>query len=116
MDTLFELLPVLLFLLLAVVNFVRSSKQDDAAPNPRDFGRAGSGKEDEDFDAARRMVEELKRRAKAPTGRKPKFLRRNLASPRNPRARMPRFPPNLPAVSAAPIPRPMRTTAKGLGK
>ena len=68
MDTLFELLPVLLFLLLAVVNFVRSSKQDDAAPNPRDFGRAGSGKEDEDFDAARRMVEELKRRARGGGG------------------------------------------------
>lgn len=68
MDTLFELLPVLLFLLLAVVNFVRSSKQDDAAPNPRDFGRAGSGNEDEDFDAARRMVEELKRRARGGGG------------------------------------------------
>lgn len=61
MDTLLELLPVLLFLLFTVAGFARSSKQDGAAPNRRGSGRADSG--DGDFDAARRMVEELKRRS-----------------------------------------------------
>lgn len=74
MDTLFELLPVLIFLLFAAANFARSSKQDDAAPNPRDPGRADSGEEDEDFDAARRMVEELKRRARGGGGDFPRTL------------------------------------------
>lgn len=65
MDTLFELLPVLIFLLFTVAGFARSSKRDGAAPNPRGSGRADSGDGDEDFDAARRMVEELKRRARS---------------------------------------------------
>ncbi len=65
MDTLFELLPVLIFLLFTVAGFARSSKQDGAAPNPRGSGRADSEDGDEDFDAARRMVEELKRRARS---------------------------------------------------
>ena len=58
MDTLFELLPVLIFLLFTVAGFARSSKRDGAAPNPRGSGRADSGDGDEDFDAARRMVED----------------------------------------------------------
>ena len=65
MDTLFELLPVLIFLLFTVAGFARSSKQDGAAPNRRGSGRADSGDGDGDFDAARRMVEELKRRARS---------------------------------------------------
>ena len=68
MDTLFELLPVLIFLLFTVAGFARSSKRDGAAPNPRGSGRADSGDGDEDFDAARRMVEELKRRARGGGG------------------------------------------------
>lgn len=68
MDTLFELLPVLIFLLFTVAGFARSSKRDGAAPNPRGSGRADSEDGDEDFDAARRMVEELKRRARGGGG------------------------------------------------
>lgn len=68
MDTLFELLPVLIFLLFTVAGFARSSKRDGAATNPRGSGRADSGDGDEDFDAARRMVEELKRRARGGGG------------------------------------------------
>ena len=74
MDTLFELLPVLIFLLFTVAGFARSSKRDGAAPNPRGSGRADSGDGDEDFDAARRMVEELKRRARGGGGDFPRTL------------------------------------------
>lgn len=74
MDTLFELLPVLIFLLFTVAGFARSSKRDGAAPNPRGSGRANSGDGDEDFDAARRMVEELKRRARGGGGDFPRTL------------------------------------------
>lgn len=74
MDTLFELLPVLIFLLFTVAGFARSSKRDGAAPNPRGSGRADSGDGDGDFDAARRMVEELKRRARGGGGDFPRTL------------------------------------------
>lgn len=67
METLFDLLPVLLFLLFAVANFARSPKRDAGGPAPRS-SEGGPEAEDDDFASARRMVEDLKRRAEADGG------------------------------------------------
>ena len=60
MDIFSDILPILIIVLVAFVNFVKASKTDNSAPRGNELPSDDS---DPDFDAAAEMVKEMKERA-----------------------------------------------------
>lgn len=60
MDIFSDILPILIIVLVAFVNFVKASKTDNSAPRGNELPSDDS---DPDFDAAAEMVREMKERA-----------------------------------------------------
>ena len=61
MDIFSDILPILIIVLVAFVNFVKASKTDSSAPRGNELSPDEDS--DPDFDAAAEMVREMKERA-----------------------------------------------------
>lgn len=61
MDIFSDILPILIIVLVAFVNFVKASKTDSSAPRGNELSPDEGS--DPDFDAAAEMVREMKKRA-----------------------------------------------------